>query len=95
MTIPFTPATIQPSRDLFSMDKVAFPRILRQKIAELELQVERGEPIEDGFEARVKALVELSMWQLGLKYEDGWTWYPTPPARHNPDGHASVWWRFR
>lgn len=95
MRIPFTPAPIQPSRDLFSMDRVPFPRLLREKIAQAELERERGELSSDAFDVKVSAWVNEAMEKAGLTYADGWNWYESPPARHNPQGVSSCWWRFR
>jgi len=95
MTIPFTPAVIQPSRDLFSMDKVPFPRVLRDRITQAELQKERGELSGADYDTLVQGMVEVEMQVQHLAYSDGWMWYDTPPARHNPQGLSMVWWRFR
>jgi len=95
MTIPLTPIQIQPSRDTFSMDRVPFPRIVRQKISEAELKVERGELRQAEFDVLVNGWVAVAMVAQGLDPADGWMWYETPPARHNPQGLSMVWWRFR
>ena len=84
-----------PSRDHFSMDRVAFPRRLRERIADAELRKDRGELTSDDFDASVRAWVEAAMADHGLTYAEGWMWYETPPARHNPSGLTMVWWRFR
>ncbi len=95
MTTPFTPAVILPSRDHFSMDRVPFPRVLRARIADADLKRERGEFSAEAHAVLVKSWVDEAMVAQGLNPADGWMWYDTPPARHNPQGLSMVWWRFR